>query len=60
MHLIYFIKNFILMNLIREQLLSRQRIKESHRKIMLANHPDRGGSVSISMYYYKQTYLSLI
>ena len=53
MHLIYFIKNFILMNLIREQLLSRQRIKESHRKIMLANHPDRGGSVSISMYCYK-------
>lgn len=32
---------------LREQLASVQRIKHSHRSIMLANHPDRGGSVSL-------------
>lgn len=29
---------------LRESTLSKTRLKENHRKIMLLNHPDRGGS----------------
>ncbi|EEB06555.1 TIM23 translocase complex subunit Tim14 [Schizosaccharomyces japonicus yFS275] len=29
---------------LNERSLSRQKIKDSHRRIMLSNHPDRGGS----------------
>lgn len=29
---------------LRETTLSKKRLKETHRKIMLANHPDKGGS----------------
>ncbi|EIM23152.1 hypothetical protein WALSEDRAFT_31329 [Wallemia mellicola CBS 633.66] len=29
---------------LREQLANTQRIKHAHRTIMLANHPDKGGS----------------
>lgn len=29
---------------LRESTLSKSRLKENHRKIMLLNHPDRGGS----------------
>lgn len=32
---------------LREQLANTQRIKHAHRSIMLANHPDRGGSVGV-------------
>jgi len=29
---------------LRETTLTKKRLKETHRKIMLANHPDKGGS----------------
>lgn len=29
---------------LRESTLTKKRLKETHRKIMLANHPDKGGS----------------
>jgi DnaJ family protein C protein 19 len=28
----------------RESQVTKNRLKDAHRKIMLANHPDRGGS----------------
>jgi len=33
---------------LRESTLSKSRLKENHRKIMLLNHPDRGGSPYIA------------
>ncbi|WFD45062.1 mitochondrial import inner membrane translocase subunit TIM14 [Malassezia psittaci] len=29
---------------LRESSVTRNRIKEAHRRMMIANHPDRGGS----------------
>ncbi|KAI8390891.1 uncharacterized protein BYT42DRAFT_554687 [Radiomyces spectabilis] len=29
---------------LREAQISKQKVKEAHRRIMLLNHPDRGGS----------------
>jgi DnaJ family protein C protein 19 len=29
---------------LRETALTKQRIKEAHRRMMIANHPDRGGA----------------
>lgn len=29
---------------LNERAMTRSKIKEQHRKLMLANHPDRGGS----------------
>lgn len=33
---------------LRESTLSQNRLKESHRKIMILNHPDRGGSAYLA------------
>ncbi|PWN44827.1 hypothetical protein IE81DRAFT_286588 [Ceraceosorus guamensis] len=33
---------------LRETALTRARVKEAHRRMMIANHPDRGGSPFIA------------
>lgn len=33
----------------RESAATKQKIKEAHRRIMLLNHPDRGGSPFLAL-----------
>ncbi|EMR10547.1 hypothetical protein PNEG_01253 [Pneumocystis murina B123] len=45
----YFNKLFICINIIySENTLTRSKLKDAHRRIMLLNHPDRGGSPYIA------------
>ena len=39
----------LLIEISRESQATKQKVKEAHRKIMLLNHPDRGGSPFLAL-----------